>query len=158
AAIIMRSGNGNGTMVLTGKRAILDMNQAVGLGNNKPGSETLKVKHARIEEDVQIRDDRGTPRDRADDLNVGPLTSIEFDEATQQITTDSHVIIQDPDTQAVCDGMLIQLHKQDPNSPPGQSTSGFGGAEYAILQKTVQVRMRDVGQSGVFPAAPPPRK
>src|SRR5205823_4484647 len=109
------------------------------------------------EVDVRIRDDRGTPRLPADDMNIGPLTYVEFDEVTQRITTESHVDIQDPDTLASGDGMLIQLRRKDPNAPAGQSSSGFNGAETAYLLKNAHVVMRDVGQSGVLPGSAPPR-
>src|SRR5262249_42152953 len=55
-AMIWKSSDGKSTQMLTAEEAILDMNQAVGL-SNKQGSEGLRVKHARIEVNVRIRDD-----------------------------------------------------------------------------------------------------
>src|SRR5262249_32494706 len=112
--MIWKSSDGKSTQMLTAKTAILDMNQALVLRSSS-NTEALKVKHARIEEDVRIRDDRGTPRDFADDMNIGPLTYVEYDEATHRITTQSHVVIKDPDTLAIGDGMEIQLRMRDPN-------------------------------------------
>ncbi len=91
-------------------------------------------------------------------MNIGQMTYLVFDETTQQITTDSHVVMQDPDQTTVGDGLLIQLRKSDPNAPSGGSTSGFEGAEYLILHKNVRVVLRDVGNSGVLPSGPPAKK
>ncbi len=155
-AMIWNSSDGKSHQMLTANRATLDMNQPVGL-SNRQNNESVKVEHALIEGDVRIRDERGTPRNLADDMNV-TMNWVRYDEATQKITTESHVVFQDPDQTTIGDGMLIQLRKKDPNSPSGQSSSGFEGAEFAILYKNVWVHMRDMGDSGVMPVATPKRK
>ena len=101
--------------------------------------------------------ERGTPGKLSDDMIV-TMDWVRFNEATQQITTDSHVVFQDPDQKTVGDGMLIQLKKKDPNAPSSQSSSGFEGAEFAILHKNVIVRLRDMGDSGVLPGPAAKRK
>ncbi len=88
-------------------------------------------------------------------MKIGPLTTVDYDEATQQITTESHhVVIQDPDMVTTGDGMLIQLRKDDAPRPSG-SSSGFQGAERLDLLKNVHVVMRDVGKSGIMPGSTP---
>ncbi len=47
-----------------------------------------------MEGNVHLRDDKGTPK-TADDLRIGPLTWIEYDEAKGQINSDSDVVIED---------------------------------------------------------------
>ena len=113
--------------------------------------------HAHIEGDVRIRDDRGTPLVLTDDMNIGPMTYLDFDDATQQITTESHVDLVDPDQTTIGDGLVIQLRKPDLEARPasGSSSSGFGGVEFAILKKNPRVAMRDVGQSGMLPGSGP---
>ena len=152
-AAIWKSSDGKNIQRLTAETATLDMNQPIAL-SNKQSSEGLKLKHAHIERDVRIRDDRGTPSITADDMNVGPLTYLDFDDATQQITSESHVDIVDPDQTTSGDGLVIQLRKPDPNGLPSSSAAGFGGVEYAILVKNPRVTLRDVGNSGVFGAPP----
>ena len=136
--------------MLTAESAILDLNQPIAL-SSKQNTEGLKVKHAHIERDVRIRDDRGTPLLLADDMNIGPMTYLDFDDATQQITSESHVVIVDPDQTTIGDGLVIQLRRPDPDGLPSSSSGGFGGVEYAILMKNHRVTLRDVGESGVFP-------
>ncbi len=149
-AMIWKSSDGKNIQMLTAESAILDLNQPIAL-SSKQNTEGLKVKHAHIERDVRIRDDRGTPLLLADDMNIGPMTYLDFDDATQQITTESHVVIVDPDQTIIGDGLVIQLRRPDPDGLPSSSSGGFGGVEYAILMKNHRVTLRDVGESGVFP-------
>jgi hypothetical protein len=155
-AMIWKSSDGKSNQMLTADRATLDLNQPVGL-SNKQSNESIKVEHALIEQNVRMRDERGTPRKLSDDMNV-TMDWVRYDEATQKITTESHVVFQDPDQTTIGDGMLIQLRKKDPNTPSSQSSSGFEGAEFAILYKNVWVHLRDMGDSGVMPVPAPKRK
>ncbi len=155
-AMIWNSSDRKSHQMLTAEKATLDMNQPIGL-SKKESTEAIKVEHALIEQNVRIRDERGTPGKLSDDM-VGTMDWVRYDEETQKITTASHVVFQDPDQTTIGDGMLIQLTKQDPNAQRGQSSSGFGGAKFAILDKNVHVRLRDMGDSGVFPGAAPKPK
>jgi hypothetical protein len=152
-AMIGKSANGKNIWRLTADRATLDMNRPIGLGGKD--SEGTKVEHAYIEGDVRIRDDRATPSIVLDDLNIGPLTYLDYDDATRVIKTESHVIIVDPDQTTVGDGLFIQLRKPDLAlaATQGSSSSGFSGVEYAILQKNPRVTLRDVGNSGFLPSS-----
>ncbi|MGP0066005.1 MAG: hypothetical protein ACLQGP_20695 [Isosphaeraceae bacterium] len=157
-AMIIESADGKTHQTLTADRATLDMNQPVGLSSSRQGTEPMKILHALIEGDVRIRDDRGTPMNPSDDMNIREITHLIFDDGNQQITTDSHVVMQDPEQTTTGDGMLIQMRRKDPKVPAGQSSSGFQGAEYLVLQKNPRVVLRDVGDSGVLPGAAPAKK
>ena len=71
AAIIWRAKDGSSTKTVTSEEAIIDLNQPLSF-NAKPDSDPIVVKHARLERNVMIRDDRGTINDRSDDLLIGP--------------------------------------------------------------------------------------
>ncbi len=150
-AIIARTNGGKSTMTVTADSATLDLNQPIAL-SSKTSGDGIKVVHAHFEGDVRIRDDRGTPTDPADDLNVLPLAYLDFDDGTQQITTASHVVMIDPDQKTIGDGLEIQLRAHDPGlAGPSSSSGGFAGVKYAVLKKNVRVHMRDVGNSGFLP-------
>ena len=156
---VMIGRSGKSIWVQTCDTATLDLNQPLGI-SSKQNSEGIKVEHALFEGDVRIRDNRGTPATQADDLTVGPMTYVEYDEAKRLITTESHVHIEDPDQKTDGDVLEILLRKPDPNLAVAQksSSSGFAGAEYAILHKNVRVVMRDVGNSGFISSGPAPAK
>jgi hypothetical protein len=150
---ISTSHNGKKTYIITADRAVIDLNQPLGFGAG-PDGETLKVKHVRLEPNVEIHDNKSTPDDLADDMKIGPLTNLEYDDVTRQITTESHVVIVDPDMITSGDGMIVQL-RQDDTPQPG-STPGFGGAERLELLQNVHVVIHDVGKSGIMPGMKQP--
>ena len=96
-----------------------------------------------------IRDNKGTPDDPKDDMTINELTFLEFDDPTQRISSDSHVVINDAEMITSGDGLLVQLGKSG-GSTPGAS-SGFDGVEFLELFKNVHVILRDVGKSGIIP-------
>ena len=145
---ISNSRDGKKIQTITSDRAIIDLNQPLGFSAG-PDGEPLKVKHVLLEPNVVIRDNKGTPNDRKDDMTIDQLTTLEYDEPTQQITSESHVVIQDAEMVTSGDGMLVQLGKSD-DSTPGDS-SGFDGVEYLELFRNVHVVMHDVGKSGMMP-------
>ena len=83
---ISASHDGKKIYVITADRAVIDLNQPLGFGSG-PDGETLKVKHIRLEPNVVICDNKGTPNDLTDDMKIGPLRDLEYDDATRQITT-----------------------------------------------------------------------
>ena len=93
-ALISKSRDGKNTKTITSDVAVFDLNEPLSL-NPHANAEPLKIKHAHLEPNVCIRDDKGTPSDPADDMNIGPLTTADYDEATQQISTLSPVVIVD---------------------------------------------------------------
>ncbi len=151
--LITKSRDGKNTKIITADRAVFDLNASLGFDANS-GREPLKIKHAHLEPNVWVRDDKGTPLDSSDDLKIGPLTTVDYEESTQQITTeaDTHVVMQDPDMTTTGDGMVMQLRKAD-TSESGTSSTGFQGIERLDLLKNVHVSIRDVGKSGMLPGS-----
>jgi len=152
-ALIWLSADGKSAKTVLSDRAVFDLNEPLSLNVN-PSGNALKIKHAWIQENVLIRDNHGTP-DPSDDMNIGPLTAVEYDEPTLQIRSESDVVIQDRDIRVTGVGMKIQLRAKDElaGSGPGHSSAGFQGAETLFLHKKVHVVMRDVGKSGILPGS-----
>src|SRR5208283_4700407 len=148
-AIIWRSRDGKNTKTVTADEGIIDFNHPFSL-NMKPDAEPLVVKYAQLIGNVMIRDDHGTSRDQTDDLVIGPLRRVEYDESKLQIKSDNDVLIVDHDTRITGRGMLIQLRPKSPQQPGGHS-SGFEGAQNAQLNENVYVIFKDVGKSGILP-------
>jgi hypothetical protein len=151
AAIIWRARDGSSTKTMTAEEAIIDFNQPFSI-NLKPDAEPMVVKFARLERNVMIRDDRGTPADLSDDMVIGPLTWVEYDDNKLEIRSDSDVLIVDRDTRITGLGMLIKLRpKSDP--VPGGRSAGFEGAQSAQLNQKVDVLFKDIGKTGFLPGA-----
>jgi hypothetical protein len=154
-AMLIKSRDGKNTKTITSEEAVIDLNEPLSF-NVTSGGEALKLKHAHLERNVQCRDDKSTPDEPDDDMTIDPMTTLDYDEPTQQITTDSHVVIRDPDMVTSGDGMVIQLRKDEKLRPAG-SSGGFDGAERIDLNKNVHVVMRDVGKSGLMPGLAVPQ-
>jgi hypothetical protein len=154
AAIISRAKDGSSTKTVTAEEAIIDLNQPLSF-NAKADSEPIVVKHARLERNVMIRDDRGTINDRADDLVIGPLTWVEFDDDRLLLNSDSDVLIVDRDTRITGIGLLIKLRPKSESGLPGASSSGFEGAQSARLNQNVDVVFTDVSNMGILPDTGP---
>ena len=145
-----RAKDGSSTKTVTAEEAIIDLNQPLSF-NAKADSEPIVVKHARLERNVMIRDDRGTINDRSDDLVIGPLTWVEFDDNKLQLNSDSDVLIVDRDTRITGTGMLIKLRPKSESGQPGAHSSGFEGAQSARLNQNVDVIFTDVSKTGILP-------
>ncbi|HEV3163584.1 MAG TPA: hypothetical protein VGZ22_06050, partial [Isosphaeraceae bacterium] len=143
-AIIWRSKDGRTLKTVTGREMIADFDEPFDV--IKPGAKSGHVVHAQIIDEVRIRDDKGTPEDRSDDMEIGPLTAIEFDEPKLQITSDSEVIARDRDTTITGKGLLIELR---PNDETGRT--GFNGAKSVHILKTVHIYAKNAGRSGILP-------
>jgi hypothetical protein len=145
-AMIWSSPDGKVLKTVTADRAILDLNAPI--VGNKPEGEDLRVVHAKLEGNVRIRDDKGTP-DRADDLTIA-LNYVEYDEAALKIYSLSTVEIVDRDMQVYGDDLQINLR------PPPEGSghaSGFNGAKDAHLRHHVHIVINDVGSTGILPGA-----
>ena len=151
-----REGKGLKTAISETARVDLDKPLNVAL---RPGSNALRVVHAKLEREVHIRDDKGTA-DRKDDLRIGPFTSIEYDEASLQITSDSQVIMDDRDLHLTGIGLMIQLRRREapahPETTNSVNTAGFDGAQTIIVKKNVFVAVQDVGNDGILPSPSTP--
>ncbi|MDR3623403.1 MAG: hypothetical protein P4L85_28985 [Paludisphaera borealis] len=156
-AIILKTQGGSSTKVITSDEARLDFNKRLGF-DAKPGAEPLIIKHARLEGNVVIRDDRGTPNDSADDMVVS-MPWIEYDADKLQVQTDSGILLVDRDMRVTAVGLDILLRpKSDPTRPSGRAATGFEGAKSAVLRKNVNIVFGDVGSTGVLPGAAKTKK
>ena len=117
--LITKSRDGKNTKTITADRAVFDLNAPLGFDANS-GREPLKIKHAHLEPNVVIRDDKGTPQDPSDDMYTEPITTVDYEESTQQITTelDTHVVMRDPGMTTTGYGMIMQLRKNRPRCRP----------------------------------------
>ncbi|QEH32040.1 hypothetical protein OJF2_05090 [Aquisphaera giovannonii] len=161
-AIILKTADGRTTKTVIADHARLDLSQPLGL-NPKSDSEPLVVKFARLEGNVFIRDDKGTPENLADDLVIGPLTHVEYDDDKLEVTSQSDVLIVDGGTRVTGeggpDGGLKILLRPKASAPQATTrTSGFDGAQKATLYKKPHVVFTDVGKAGVLPGAPEVKK
>ena len=160
-ALVWVSKDGKSRKTATSDWAIIDLSQP--FMQVKPSLEPSKVTHARLEGDVRLRDDKGTRDDPSDDLRVGPLTYVEFDDASLQITSDSDVFLQDRDLTLNGTGLMIQLRRKVPQpddgggSAPASGGPGFD-AETAFIYKDVHIVVNDVTSDGVLPGKSRPEK
>jgi hypothetical protein len=157
-ALIWVSKDGRSRKTATSDQAVIDLSQPFGLA--KVGSEPSHIVHARMTGDVRLRDDKGTRDDPEDDLRVGPMALLEYDEKTLQITTDSDVFLQDRDLTLTCiGGMLIQLRRRapTPGEPPSPGGAGFD-AESALFYRDIHIVVKNVGPTGILPGTAKPEK
>ena len=149
-ALIWKAKDGPGLKSASSVEAFIELNEPLGL--LKPGTPSMHVVEARLEQDVVLRDDKGTP-DPADDTVVDgdgrPLPYIEYTEKTSpaEIRTTEHVRVIDQKMTLTGTDLLILMRKgQGPAGSPG----GFD-AETVFLKKDPRIVMADVGKSGVMP-------
>ena len=158
-ALIWVSKDGLSHKTATSDEAVIDLSQPFGM--MKQGNEPSRIVHARMMGDVRLRDDKGTRDVPEDDLRVGPLTYIEYDEKSLQITSDSEVFLQDRDLTLTGVGLLIQLRRKvgppSPGGGVGGSASGFD-AETTFVYKDVHVTVNNVTANGVLPGTAKPEK
>src|SRR5437016_5902688 len=80
-ALIWQSRDKKELKTVLADEAVIDLDRPLGLTVNKPGTPPLRIVHAQITGNVRIRDDRGTS-EPGDDLLIGPLPYVEYDEPT----------------------------------------------------------------------------
>jgi hypothetical protein len=152
-AVVLLSADGKSHKTVTSDKATIDMSQPFGI--QKPGDPPSHIVHATLTGNVRIRDDKGTVADLSDDLRIGPMTQLDYDEATLQITSDSEIFLEDRDLWLTGLSMMIQLRRKlsiiDPNAMPMGSGSGFD-AEKLFVYKDVHIVSRDAVKEGIFPA------
>jgi hypothetical protein len=146
-AIVWHSKDGKSRKTGTSERALVELNDAMGLV--KPDQAPLHVVEAKLENNVILRDDKGTRADTADDLVVGPLPYIEYTEKTNPpaIRSVSNVRLVDRDMIVTGYDLLILLRKAEGS---GSSPAGFD-AQTAYLKKNVDIVVKDVGKSNILP-------
>jgi hypothetical protein len=148
-ALIWQSKDKKELKTVTADEAIMDLDRPLGLAPNKPGAPPLRIVHAQITGNVLIRDDRGTA-ESGDDMVIGPMPYVEYDEPTLQVRSESDVVIQDKDMLVNGYELLIQLRPKDESDPTAKA-GGFDGAKTAYLMKNVHVILHDAGRSGILP-------
>jgi hypothetical protein len=153
-AMIWQDRNGHGLKTATSDSTTLDLDRPL-LTVDKPGAASPRVIHARMEGNVVLGDDKGTP-DTADDLRITGLNYIDYVESTLLITGDDAdtVDIVDRDMRVTGKGVVIKLRPKDPATlPPGADPGaiGFEGAQTAFLKKDVHIVISDVGAQGILP-------
>ncbi|HEU5117112.1 MAG TPA: hypothetical protein VFT74_10645, partial [Isosphaeraceae bacterium] len=148
-ALIWKSKDGGPVSTITGEKADVQFSSAPDLVR---GGDEARVVHASIERNVVIRDDKGTPANLGDDLTIGPLTYLEYNEDTDSITSDSPVIIRDRDTLATATtGVKIELRRQKATGKTGGGSMGYQGARTIRLLGHVEISVQDVGRTGMVP-------
>lgn len=150
-AVIWMDRDGRGVKTATSDSATVDLDQPLGLIAQPGASGGVKVLHARMEGNVALRDDKGTP-DPADDLRISRLTYLEYDEPGLQIASESEILIEDGGYRITGRDLLIELRPREPQDAPApRGGVGFNGAKTAFLRRDVHITIRDVGPSGILP-------
>jgi hypothetical protein len=150
-AIIWGSKGKKNHNTLEGDLAYVDFDKPFDLVS-KPGAESARIVRAMIEGAVRLRDDKGTRDNPGDDLTIGPLLSVAYDEATHRIRSDSPFELRERDIVATATGLTIDLipNVPPPGKPPG-AASGFSGAKTVWLHQNIRIFCEDVGRVGVVP-------
>ena len=136
-----------------GDEAIIEMSQPITV--IKPGSEPPKIVKATLKGSVTIRDDKGT-LSADDDLEVGPMADIRFDEPSLSIFSDSDVRIKDRDLLITGQGLRIELWPRLMTDPAAKRSSEgpestFSGTKSIQLASKVRIDVANVGKSNVLP-------
>ncbi len=145
-AIIWLSKGGAARKLATSDRATVELNEKLGLGKSE---QAIHVIEARLEQQVVIRDDKGTLLDPSDDLVVGPLPDIKYSEKTKPavISSVNNIKIVDRNLMITGYDLLIELRDADARD---KSQTGFD-AQMARLKTNTHIAVKDVGKSGVLP-------
>ncbi len=155
--MISESRDGKSLKTIEGNLARVELDRPFGLvapsGDASGGS--MKVVRARLEGDVIIRDDKGTPNP-ADDMRITRLTHLVYDDAALTITSESDLQAEDGDYWVTAIGLLLKLRPKDAVPGGTASSTGFNGVQTLILHKKVHVKIRDVGATGILPGTSAP--
>ncbi|MEO6812150.1 MAG: hypothetical protein ABI353_23830 [Isosphaeraceae bacterium] len=150
-ALVWMSKDRKSIKTMAGDRAEIEFDRPFEMG--KPGAGEARLIRGRIIDDVRIRDDKGTPT-LDDDLTIGPLASLEFDGTTDQIRSDSPVVIRDRDMTATGVGLRIDLRPREGAAQAGgvgSAASGYAGARTVYLLSKAHIVVKDVGRTGIVP-------
>ena len=143
-AVISQSKDGRAFKTVHADKATVDFDQPFDFVQKGP--DPLRVVHGRLEGSVLLRDDKGTTLDDADDLTIGPMAYVEFDDPSHSIYSDSEVVLHDRNMQVTGSGLRIDLRVA-----PGAKTSGFAGAKTLRLLRDVHIVSTNAGSTGILP-------
>ena len=155
-AMVWISSDGKSRKTATSDEAWIDMSQPMNL-MGKPSTDPNKINHANLVGNVYLRDDKGTLENTLDDLRVGPMTHLEYDESKLQISSDSDILLQDRDLTLTGISMMIQLRRKMTAGSQGGGGVGFE-AETMTVYKDVHVMVNNVTSTGILPGAAKPEK
>ncbi len=151
-AVVLRSRDDATLKVLSGQVAYLDFDQPFNLVKSGPKP---RLKHVRIEGEVGLSDDRGTPADPKDDLRI-KMPYVEFFDEALEIRSESQVELTDRDTRITGFGLRMALR---PSAQASRSSTGaIDGVEMITLAKDVKIAVEDVGSSGLLPGTARPEQ
>jgi hypothetical protein len=147
-AMAVRTKEGGEIKTLTADRATLEFDRPLEPG--KPGSGAAHVIRAKMEGNVVIRNNKGTIDRLDDDLIVGPLAFLEFDESKLEIKGEAagDAPVRVKDKGLLLNGRGVLRIALQPKS------AGMGGgfdARSAELERDIHIVMDDVGSAGVVP-------
>lgn len=149
-AVIWQSRDGKSLKTALSDRAVIELDKPLGLTPTPGSSGNLKVVHARIEGNVDLRDDKGTP-EPVDDLRITGLTHLDYDEPKLEILSSSDLVIEDGDYRITGTGLKIKLRPKAETPGASQGSAGFNGAQTAYIDKNIRILIRDVGPAGILP-------
>jgi len=154
-AVVWQSHDGKSLKTALSDRAVIDLDKPLGLAPTPGTSGNLRVVHARIEGNVNLRDDKGTP-EPVDDLRITGLTHLDYDEPSLQILSSSGLVIEDGDYRITGTGLKIKLRPKTEAPGTPQGSAGFNGAQTAYIDKNIHILIRDVGPAGILPGTSAP--
>jgi hypothetical protein len=151
-AFIKRGKKGEALKTIIAKSAVMVFDKPFDMG--KSNGEPARVISARLDGDVQLRDDKGTPDRPEDDLTVA-LLYVEYEEQALQIRAlESPIALREG--QMTLDGFGVRIDLREPAvNPDGSRATGFSGARQATVLRDVRIHVADVGDSGIVPASAP---
>ena len=148
-AMISAAKDGKSHKMITADKAQIRFNQPFSfIGKN---SEPQRIVSADLLGHVLVRDNKGTAENPRDDLLIGPMTGVSYDEKSAQVSSNSDVVIQDQDMVIAGTGMMLQLHRKNPAGTKA-TTAGNGSfeVETAFLYKNIHITIRDVTPGGIL--------
>lgn len=154
-AVVWESKDRRGFKAISGEHAYADFEEK--FDPFKPSSKPARIRNAKIEDEVVIRDWRDGGRS---DLTIGPLAYLEYDQKERVIRSENTPItIRDRDLMITCVGLRVDLLPATPGpAKPGTPSvvSGFGGVERVRLDRDVRIVHDNIGSTGFLAGASPP--
>ena len=156
-AMVSAAKDGKNHKTVTSDSAKLRFNQPFSmLPRSVKNTEPQRVVFAELIGHVMIRDNKGTPENPRDDLLIGPMTGVQYDEKSAQISSKSHVVIQDQDMIIAGKEMMLQLHRKANGAKPTTTGSGSFEVETAFLYHNIDIRISNVTSGGILPGQSKP--